>query len=497
MKRPSCTIGVDIGTTSVKALAINHQQSIIYRAQSLLEIDTDENGTAEQNPETVYQMTNKVLLEVVQGARTAGYEIAQIGFSAAMHSVFAVSSDNLPLMPAMTWMDTKAKAHARALWHEDAGRALYLRTGTPIHAMSPLVKLLWLKQTHPDIYSGAHRFVSLKEWVWYRWFGEWAIDESMASATGMFNLSNRAWDAEALRRAGITANQLSSLVSTTYTNTQLQDTHLLAAGLTPQTTFCIGATDGVLANLASGVVDSSEFVLTVGTSLALRTGSNEIVTDETFRPFCYVLDENNYVVGGPSNSGGVALDWLMRKVLAGTGDPPDAADFSRRLAEAEHVCCDGLLFVPYLAGERAPLWDEEATGAFVGLTLQHEGAHLVRAVVEGILLNAYWIGEKLIRRLGMPKRMIVSGHIFESPWICQLTADLFNIPILHFNDADASTLGAILLADLACGMLAEVDPDQSDASAAASSICLPAAAAHVAKMKQFAKFQSVVQHLQS
>nr|MBF6591502.1 sugar kinase [Ktedonobacterales bacterium] len=186
MDQPGCTIGVDMGTTTVKAVAFDMDGREIARAAEALTLWQDETGAAAQDAAEVYTATTGTLARVAADARARGYVITRVGLSAAMHSLLPVTADGAPLMRAMTWMDGRAEAEAHALWASATGQALYARTGTPIHAMAPLPKLLWLSATQPHIFASAARFVSLKEWVWQRWYGVWEVDASLASATGLY-----------------------------------------------------------------------------------------------------------------------------------------------------------------------------------------------------------------------------------------------------------------------------------------------------------------------
>jgi gluconokinase len=410
-------------------------------------------GRAEQEPHAVADAITAALAETAAAARAQGYTVARVGISAAMHTLLPVAADGTPLDHALIWMDARAQAEAQALWDTPDGKALYVRTGTPIHAMTPLAKLIWMRGRHPELLQRAARFVSLKEWVWRRWFDEWVVDASIVGATGLYNLREGAWDGEALALAGITAEQLSLIVPTTYVKQGVRDPQLLAAGITPETVFNVGASDGVLANLGAGALTPERMVITIGTSLAMRVGSPQPFTDPATRSFCYVLGPGRFVVGGPSNSGGILLDWLFHDVLSDPAAPPPEAAFAALITAAEHVRTGSLLCLPYVAGERAPLWNARASGVFLGLRLEHTRVHLMRAAIEGMLFNASWIAEPLIRELGRPQRLVASGKVLEPAWIRQLTADIFGIPVSFLGSVDASVLGAVRLARIATGEL--------------------------------------------
>jgi gluconokinase len=448
MEQRGCVIGADLGTTSIKAVAFDADGHEIARAAETTALAYMEAGAAEQDPADVYEALIRVLEQVASAARVLGYTVERVGLSAAMHSLIPVAADGAPLSPALLWMDSRAQAAATALWERPAGKAVYQRTGTPVHPMSPLVKLIWMRDQRPDLFRAAAMFVSLKEWAWHRWFGEWQVDAATASATGLYNLLERAWDPEALALAGITAVRLSTIVPTTYARQDAGEPRLTQAGISAETTFAIGASDGVLANLGVGAIGSDVLALTIGTSLAVRTGSGRPFTDAVARTFCYVLDADRYIVGGPSNSGGVVLEWLSRNVLA--GPPPDG--LAGLIAAAERAGDDDLLCLPYIAGERAPLWNGHASGVFLGLRLQHGRAHLMRAAIEGIIFNAYVIAARLFDELGQPRRIAASGRVLETAWVRQLVADVFDLPVQYLGNIDASARGAATLANIASGV---------------------------------------------
>jgi len=314
-------------------------------------------------------------------------------------------------------MDLRAKDEANALWKTPAGKSVYERTGTPIHPMAPLLKLMWMRKQQPNVFREAVKFVSLKEWIWYQWFGEWCVDASIASATGLYNLREGTWDREALSLAGIPAGKLSTIVPTTYVKQGIREPQLILSGISPETTFSIGASDGVLANLGVGAIGSDLMAMTIGTSLAIRAGSSVPFTDVSTRSFCYVLDTDRFIVGGPSNSGGIVLDWLYNSVLSRNLIDREPQRFMEMIIAAGNVQSEDLLCLPYVAGERAPLWNADAKGVFFGLQLHHTGPHLMRAAVEGVILNAYWIASGLFEELGRPRQIIASGKVLETEWI--------------------------------------------------------------------------------
>ena len=252
---------------------------------------------------------------------------------------------------------------------------------------------------------------------------------------------------------------------TTYVKQGIREPQLILSGISPETTFSIGASDGVLANLGVGAIGSDLIAMTIGTSLAIRTGSSVPVTDVSTRSFCYVLDTDRFIVGGPSNSGGIVLDWLYNSVLSRNLIDREPQRFIEMLIAAGNVQSEDLLCLPYVAGERAPLWNADAKGVFFGLQLRHTGPHLMRAAVEGVILNAYWIASGLFEELGRPRQIIASGKVLETEWIRQLVADIFGITVQFQGAVDASVMGAATLANIAAGASTWKDVSQPQETA--------------------------------
>jgi gluconokinase len=323
--------------------------------------------------------------------------------------------------------------------------------------MSPLCKLAWLREEKPALFRQAHRFVGIKEYLLFRLFGQWVVDHSIASATGLFDLQERQWIPEALQYAGVEAARLSTPVAVSYKLPALPGDTADALSIDPDIPWIIGASDGCLANLAAGDLPADAAVLTIGTSGAIRMTVTRPIQDPEERLFCYILDEHRYVIGGPSNNGGVVWEWFCRQFY------PDSP-MQQIFAEVEKIRpgSDGLLFLPYLYGERAPVWDARARGHFWGIEAGHSRAHFARAVLEGICLNLYQIAQALID-LGGPIRLIYAdGGFTQSPVWVQLLSDVLGIPMVVSSNPHASALGAAMMAMEASGHTFKGEGQRSD-----------------------------------
>ncbi len=429
-------IGVDIGTTNVKAVAVDATGAPIAMAETRNETIVPQPGWSEQEPEAIYQNVLTVLLEVLQHVSSFKQDmpVQGIAFSSAMHGLMAVDTAGNPMTNVWLWSDLRADAQARALrFRGKQGAEVYHRTGVPIHPMSPLCKLLWMREKMPGTFSSAHKFLGIKEYVWFRLTGKYQSDISCASATGLMNVWENQWDGEVLQLAGITPEQLPALVPVNF----------LEVGNFQEV---IGASDGALANLGAGATQPGQVAVTIGTSAAIRCVADGPAVDAAMRTFCYRLDENRCIIGGASNNGSNVLDWLRNSVFH---SDLSAEQFSNQAFEVP-IGADGLVFLPYIQGERAPLWDAQARGSFSGLRSLHGQAHFVRAALEGILFNLKVIAEALPQPMNS---LYASGGFSQNTGWVQMLADVFQLPVfLDESGMDGSLAGAVRLGRQAIGL---------------------------------------------
>jgi gluconokinase len=457
-------IGIDIGTTNTKAVALADGGMVLASASVSYPVYTDAAGRHELDPDQLLAAAVAALREVIgklvaaglAGRTAKGNGLAGISFSCAMHSLIAVDSEGHPLTRAMTWADTRSESYAHALKGSEVGKRIYAATGTPIHAMSPLCKLLWIKDEQPLVFERAARFISIKEYIWRRLFGKYYVDHSLASATGLFDIRRKAWNPESLTLAGIDAGRLSEPVPCTYWEAGLLP-GWASLGLRADLPFIIGSSDGCLANLGTGAVRRGDTALTIGTSGAIRMTTSTPETDPRERIFSYVLADGYYVCGGATNNGGNVLQWYSEQVLDRRG--ADAAEVERLVAEADTVApgCEGLVFLPYLLGERAPVWDAHAKGVFFGIRSIHDQRYFLRAILEGVSYSLRQIGASLEETIGSIDRIYASGGFTRSPIWLQLMADIFQKKVVVTGSADASAVGAAQLGFYALGIFSGLD----------------------------------------
>ncbi|MDQ0220980.1 gluconokinase [Peribacillus cavernae] len=443
-------IGVDIGTTSTKSVLFSADGTVISSHGIEYPLYSPTPETAEQDPDEIFQAVIQSIKQTIQKANVDPETILCVSFSSAMHSVIAVDTYGLPLTRCITWADNRSSGWSEKILNEMDGHNIYLRTGTPIHPMSPLSKLTWLRNEQPDLFASTYKFISIKEYVFFKLFGKYVIDHSIASATGMFNLTSLTWDEGALQVAGITEEKLSELVPTTFSLKGLNETYAKEMGLPASIPFVVGASDGVLSNLGVDAIDPGVVAVTIGTSGAIRTVSDRPVTDPKGRIFCYALTEDHWVIGGPVNNGGMIFRWIRDQLGASEIEAAkrlgiDSYEVLTAIAANVKPGADGLLFHPYLAGERAPLWDANARGSFFGLGLHHKKEHLIRAVLEGVIFNLYTVLLALKELIGEPVKIQATGGFARSELWRQMMADIFNQEVFVPESFESSCLGAAIL----------------------------------------------------
>jgi len=442
-------IAIDIGTSSTKVLCVTPQGRVLHRVSRTYPMLHPRAGWSEQDAGA---LLSAVISAVRAAIGRAGAMPLAFGLSSAMHSLLVIGRDGRPIGNMITWADRRSQAQADRLSAGPRGQQLYAATGVPVHPMTPLSKLAWLREADPERFQQATRFITIKSYLLHYLFGRYLIDHSDASSTGLFDIRRFQWHGPALQAAGVRAEQLPEPLPTTTVLTGMRAAAAQELGLEREVPVVIGASDGCLANLGSQVLQEGAATLSIGTSGAIRCTRSAPLVDPQGRLFNYLLTEDYYITGGAVNNGAYLLQWFRSHLAE---DRP--VEELMRAAEALPPGADGLLCLPYLLGERAPVWDSRARAAFVGLTERHRTAHLFRSLLEGICYNLYECGKLLEQEGAVIEELHASGGFTRSPFWVQLLADIFGRPILLEDSREASALGAVILSLYALGRLEKLE----------------------------------------
>ncbi len=484
-----CLLTIDINTSAVKIHAFDMNGRVICWKKGSYPTFHPQPDYSEQDPEQIFITTLYILKNFLnEHIHPKKYKVKAICFSSSMHSVLPVDKNGNPLGNAIIWADNRGAKEADLLKKMSQHESIYHTTGTPIHPMSPLIKITWLKNHDQERFAKTFKFISLKEYVIKQLTGEYVIDHSIASSTGLFDIHKLKWHQESLDFAGITTDRLSEPVSVFNDDLTLKKEFCVTLGLSPKTKLIIGSSDGCLATLGAGIIGEGKATITIGSSGAVRVAGKQVLRDEKQRFFNYLLTDGYYISGGPTNNGGVVFEWFAKQF----GDFSEGLEFDDVLNDLFKIAsqvksgADGLLFLPYLLGERAPLWNANARGVYFGLNINHEQKHFVRATLEGILFEVYSIG-KILETHRNFEDIYINGAYASLPLWTQILADMFGKTV-HINDNhDSVAMGAALLGLTKLGVYRNLE----EAAATVKSIetYLPKAQNHEIYLRYFNIFE--------
>src|SRR6478752_4905072 len=454
-----CIITIELGTNAVRIFAFDINGNLIGFMKGSYPTFHTEPDYSEQDPEQVFITMLYVLKNLlIEKIHPKKYHVVSICFSASMHSVLAIDKNGVPLGNAITWSDNRGKLEALELKTSSLGKKLYDITGTPIHPMSPLIKITWIKNHERERFDKTYKFLSIKNYIIQQLTGEYFIDYSLASATGLLNIKSIQWESEALAYAGITVDKLPELAPVFHSPGKLRKEYQKSLGLSSSTKLILGSSDGCMATLGAGVWSEGKATITIEDSGAVRVVGKEVLRDEKQRFFNYLLTENCYVSGGPTNNGGVIFEWFAKQF--GDFKIPFEIDYTMEslIQEASKISVgsDGLVFLPYLLGERAPIWNANARGCYIGLNIKHERQHFIRATIEGILYEIYSIGKTLEEHRTI-NSVVINGSFASVPFCTQIIADLFDKPVSIGKNPDSIAQGAFLLSATDMGLYKNLD----------------------------------------
>lgn len=447
-------IGLDLGTTTCKAIAIDRQGRLQAAASANHPLYTPHPGWVEQSPEDLWKGVVNVMQQI--GQKLPAERIAAICISGAMHSIFPVDRSGNPLANASTWADTRAAEETRQLRQQIDLIEVYRKVGCPVQHIYHLPRLAWWVEQSRSLPEPPHYYVGLKDWILYRLTGRWITDIGMASTTGLMNIHTQQWDPDVLSLIHLEQKFLPQIVSPISLENPLTPLAAEMLHATPGIPVIPGSSDGGLANLGAGVARNGEMVVTVGTSGAVRKIVSEPWFDPQARTWCYSLLENVWFAGGAINNGGLAIQWVRERFYP---EFVDGEGYAQLMQDAARIAAGagGVLFLPYFTGERCPHWDPTLHAGLVGLGLEHTRAHVARAVLEGVAYCLADVWEILCSGGDLETTIHVTGSITHNPVWISILADVLGVPVIPFEAADASAVGAGMMGHLALGNIAKLE----------------------------------------
>lgn len=453
VKAMSYLMGIDLGTSSVKAVIMDIDGQIVGSGQMGYDVDTPAPGYAEQDMERLWQATAGVIRQALAASRIHPADLKGIGLSGQMHGLVLLDHQMQPIRPAIIWADQRSSQQIDDIYRQvgkDEFRRVTLNSlSTGFFASS----LLWIRDHEPEHYRLIDKAVLPKDYIRYKLCGEIATDVTDASSTALFDCTSRRWAFDLIAQLGLNPQLFPDHHEAYETAGQVTPACAAHTGLQLNTPVVYGGGDALMNAVGNGIIRPGILSANIGTACQLASAAASPVFDQHFRTntFCHVQDDLWIIFGGHLN-GGIVLKWLRDNFFPHL----TYRDFDQLAAEVT-AGSDGTIFLPYLSGERTPYQDPLAKGIYFGMTLRHSYKNMIRAAMEGVILSLR-LSLEIFQELKIPiERITASGGGAKSPIWLQMQADIFNAPIYTIAGKEEACTGAAILAGVGVGIYPSVE----------------------------------------
>lgn len=452
-------IGIDVGTSATKTLLVDPEGTIVAEASSDYPLYHPKPLWSEQDPEDWWTATVKSVREVVRKARVSGKAVRAIGLSGQMHGSVFLDKKFKVIRRAILWNDQRTAAECSEIEQRAGGRSKLIQmVANPAMTGFTAPKILWMRNHEPAKFKRVHKILLPKDDVRRRMTGELATDVSDASGMLLLDVAKRDWSDQLLDKLELSRDMLARCYESHEPTGNLTTGAAKELGLSTDCMVVAGAGDCAANGVGTGVVTSGSLSTSIGTSGIMFVHSDEVRIDPAGRlhTFCHAVDGAWHMMG-VSLTGGGALKWFVDEICQGIGSKKESAyEILNREAATVPPGCEGLVFLPYLAGERTPHADPDARGCFIGLTLKHSRGHMARAIMEGVTM-AMRDSLEIIRSLDVPVRQVIaSGGGSRSELWREIQADVFGQRADTINAEQGPAFGVALLAATGAGEFANV-----------------------------------------
>ena len=457
-------LGIDLGTSSVKVLLVTDAGEVLSQGSAEYPLDRPRPDRAEQDPERWWQATVAAVRQTLAGIAAGSISIAAIGLSGQMHGTVLLDRAGHSLAPAVIWPDQRSRDQVREITGLIGAERLIELSGSPAATGFQAATLRWVRQEQPDLWQQVGMILLPKDYLRWRMTSEFQTDPSDGSGTLLLDVHHRDWSEELLAALDIDRAKLPPVQPSTALAGQLQRRAAETLGLPPGMPVVTGAADTAASLLGAGIVADQTLLVMISSGGQLILPATEVRVDPAGRlhTFCAAVtpavDQPGWYLMAAMLAAGLALRWLRDQVL---GRPGELA-YPEMTAWAANVPAgsNGLLFLPYLLGERTPHMDPRARGLFLGLSANHGRAEFVRSVLEGVALACYDAYQVLAELGARPEGIVMAGGGARSRLWQQIVADMFGLPVRRLDVGDQSALGAALLAGAGVGQLDPVETTQ-------------------------------------
>lgn len=450
----SYLLGIDVSTTGVKALLVDEKGVVIGSANTEQPLYTPHPLWSEQDPADWWNGAIQSIRQVLSETGIAGDAVQGIGLTGQMHGLTLLDENGKVLRPAILWNDQRTGAQCDEIRARFGRSRLIEVTGNDALTGFTAPKILWVQQNEPAIYQATRHILLPKDYVRYKLTGEFAMDKADAAGTILLDIKKRQWSDPLLQALEIPTPWLPKTYEGPETTGYITADAAVLTGLKAGTPVVAGGGDQAAQAVGVGAVQPGVVALTLGTSGVVFATTDQpfIEAEGRLHAFCHSVPGRWHLMGVMLSAAG-SLRWYRDTIAPGLN-----YDDLLEPAKTVPACCEGLLFLPYLTGERTPYPDPLARGAFIGLTVRHNQAYMTRAVLEGVAFGLRDSFE-LIKSAGLEsiQQVRVSGGGARSMLWRQILADVFNVELVTVNTTEGAAYGAALLAGVGTGIWDDVD----------------------------------------
>ena len=459
----SYLIGIDIGTTGTKTILVDEKGNQLASALEEYPLYTPHPKWAEQEPEDWWKATVNTIREVIEKAEINNADIKGIGLSGQMHGLVIMDKKHQVLRPSILWCDVRTSDQCRYIRETVGTKILTQSTCNPVLEGFTAPKIIWVRDQEPEIYEQTTNILLPKDYVRFRLTGEISMEVSDAAGTLLFDVAERQWSQAVLDKLDLNSDLLPPTYESIDVCGEITPSVAKITGLLAGTPVVGGGADNACSAVGNGIVKEGRVSASLGTSGVVLAHSDQVRVDPDLRlhSFCHSVPNKCYIMGVMLSAGG-AYRWFrdtvaQRELVEAKANGTDAYDLLGAQAENAPVGSEGLIFLPYLTGERTPHADANAKANFFGLTLRHQRSHLIRSVMEGV---TYGMRDslELIRGLGTTVDQIyATGGGSRSTLWRQMQADIYQAEIVTINIEEGPAFGAAILAGVGTGVYTSVE----------------------------------------
>lgn len=448
----------DLGTSGNKATLFSEEGQLVGSELYVYETNYFNGTWVEQDPEDWWQAVCTTSKSLLQKTGTNPHSVAVVSFSGQMMGCLCVDKNGTPLRPSIIWADQRAQPQAAALAEHISQRDFYRIVGHRNTASYGIQKLMWVRDNEPEIYANTYKTLNAKDYIVFKLTGHFYTEPSDGNSNACFDLNTLQWSQQILEYAGISADKLPELKPSTFVAGGVTPAAAAATGLAAGTPVVLGGGDGLCANVGAGSISPGKTFSYVGSSAWVATTSEKPLFDEDMRTITWAhIVPGLYSPNGTMQCAGGSYNWLKNEICRcetqlakAQGTSP--YQYIDAQVEKSPIGANGVTFLPYLLGERAPRWNVDAKGAWLGLTMQTTRSDILRSVMEGITMNLNIILEVLRKEVDITEMLVIGGGAKGAVWR-QMMADVYNVQVKVPKLLDeATSMGAAVTGGVGVGL---------------------------------------------